>query len=211
MKANDLLYLFLSLFLLQSCDSTPIEKTIAFSSKDEVWEDFRHKFPFHLQTIGITDIEEDESFQLIISEPPPHVSQYDIAKFFSDYKHKLAIHNHKLGVDGWVRDISIVLDGLSEDDIKNLINELSELLFHTSFKAFTLDLSKSHLDSTKADLNYQISAAELENWLMVKKEKFHPLNDEHKQLSISKILGNSERGVFLQCSPRFCNMVNTTK
>ena len=203
MKTNYLFYVIAILFLFQSCDKTTIEETIAYSSKDEVWQDFRNKFPFHLQTIGITEIEEDESFQLIISEPPPHISKYEIDDFFSKYKHNIDIHTHQIGVDGWVKDVSIVLDNLSEKKIENLVNELSELLFHTPYKSYALDLSKTHLENEKEKLNYQITAAELESWLMSGNEKFYVINNEDKNFSISEILNNNNRGVFYSSSPGF--------
>lgn len=198
-----LFYLIATTFLFQSCENIIIEETVAFDSKDEVWEDFRSKFPFHLQTIGISEIQEDNSFQLIISEPPPHVSRRDIEKFFSKYKYTIDVKKHQLGVDGWVKDVSVVIGNLSHKKIKKLIDELSEFLFHSSYKAFTLDLSKAHLDNNRKNLNHQITAAEIEDWLIVKGEKFHKANKPDIHLTVNNILSQGKKGVFYSNTPGF--------
>ena len=63
-------FLFLTIFL--GCKkNTFIENTEAYQIKDAIWQDFRHQFPFHFQTIGITEAQKDGSYVMVISEPPP--------------------------------------------------------------------------------------------------------------------------------------------
>lgn len=64
-------------------------------------------------------------------------------------------------------------------------------------------MSKTHLENEKEKLNYQITAAELENWLIEGNEGFYAVNDENEHFSIRQILNNNTKGVFYSSSPGF--------
>lgn len=194
-------YLIMSLFLFQSYANSTINSTIAYKYENEVWEDFRQKYPFHLQTIGITEIQEDQSFQLIISEPPPHVTKSELNNFFTGYDFSMDVKKHPLGIDGWVKDVSVVLNNVNLDQVEALIESLSKLLFHSSYKAHTLDLSKTPSNLIKERINYQISAAEIEDWLITKSEKFYEIDESDYEYSVNELLANEIEGIFYSSVP----------
>ena len=168
-----------------------ITETQAYAQKDSIWNDFREKYPYQFQMVGLEEYD-DKSKLLIIAEPPTQTTVDMLNEFLKDYNYDLSIKTDSFGYDGWIKDIIICVNGLSDRKFKNFMSKLQTRLFYTDYKAYTIDLpiqakSKSFLPY---DLNYQISAAELQKWFIEDGEKLKKLNSQNLSYSNSKTLSD---------------------
>jgi len=101
---------------------------------DKVWRDFRNAFPFLMQSVAVQRGKDGESV-LIVSEPPPQVTEDQLRKLLPSVKFK----KHVLGADGWVKDAVAVLH-LSDKEVRELVAELHELMYSTAYKSSAIEL-----------------------------------------------------------------------
>jgi len=111
------------------------------------------------------------------------------------------VKKHQLGVDGWVKDVSVVLNDVTLDQVETLVGNLSKILFHSSYKPYALDLSKTPSNLIKEKINFQISAAEIEDWLITKDEKFYDINESDYEYTVNELLKHEIEGVFYSSIP----------
>ena len=167
-----------------------------------VYNDFRSKYPFHYQTVGLAEYI-DNSCMFLISEPTPDVSEQSIRHLFSQYDYSLLVLKHKLGYDGYIKDILIVVRSVSHDQILQLESKIHKLLFSTNYKAekttLRLPVDSRRKYFTDKSLNYQVSIAELNDWFIINNELFEI--SQNQKLSIKKILNSSISGVFFSENP----------
>ncbi len=145
----------------------------ALAAVDSHWTQFRERFPYHIQVIAVSAPESDGTRTLIISEPPPSVTLPEVAAAFGDLLHKLDTRRHRIGFDGWVKDIVAVLPPISPEQLETLVADLSRYMFGTSYKAYALDLAVPPSDPSSYDLMVGTSA--LNDWLGFERVPTSPL------------------------------------
>lgn len=101
---------------------------------DETWAKFRQTHPYTYQTLGLKQV--GNASVIIISEPSPDVSEEDFTTLFNHYNGRMTVKQHKLGYDGWVKDVVGYLD-LNEDLMKQFTSDLFSLLYSTDYKSST--------------------------------------------------------------------------
>jgi hypothetical protein len=164
---------FLVIFILTAF---PLFGFAAESREDSLWEAFRLQNPFNVQTIALSDADEEGKRVLIVSEPPPtlpHDHFFEaLRSIFGDRLIGAQLRRHPIGVDGWVEDVICVLkySGSAEEPLlKAHLASLAKELFGTSYKAAPIKLSsKSQVANSlrTAVPNLEINAGELKNWLL---------------------------------------------
>ena len=175
-----------------------IEQTLAYDDMENLWQDFRSKNPYNYQTVGIRHYD-DDSYNVIISEPSNDISEEDLEKFFKKYNCNLQTFKQAMGYDGWLKDVVVCFNGIKSERIPNMTNKLFELLYGTSYKATLMDFDTipSHLAYSSESLNYQVSEEEIRSWFIDEKETLVSINDASKATSIvdalnAKMSGESE-------------------
>ncbi|MBP5711055.1 MAG: hypothetical protein J6W84_08800 [Bacteroidales bacterium] len=180
------------------------ETTEAFSQKDSIYTDFRTKFRFHYQTIGVADFA-DSSKMILISEPPPHFETDSIRSIFSKFSHSSEIKHHKIGYDGRISDIIIILSNATEENVNNLVKRLSKKLYYSDYKPVITELpsSEKKVYFSKSSLDYQISLYEFYDWFIENEEEFVILPDTNTSYTINSIFQKKKAGVYFSKLPGF--------
>ncbi|NRB50907.1 MAG: hypothetical protein HRU41_24775 [Saprospiraceae bacterium] len=186
--------------------ATP-QNTQAFQAKDEIWKEFRHHFAFHIQTIAWHAGLPDGSSLIIISEPPPHTDSLGIAKLFRDYNSLVEIKEHSIGVDGWVKDVVIVIESAKRADLEKTLLLLNRYLHFTNHSTEYLDLAElDQLDNDEEiptnKLDFDISPLELRQWLLQDEVPFRPTYDSEKTYSVLDLIEKKRLGVYLGTGDR---------
>ena len=81
-----------------------IDEREAAKEADSIYTDFRKKFRFHYQTIGMASFA-DSSRMILLSDIPPHFETDSIAPIFAKFTHKTEIKKHPIGYDGYTADM----------------------------------------------------------------------------------------------------------
>lgn len=146
----------------------------AQTQQEDLWRGYRHTFPFHSQVIALSEPAADESRTLIVSEPPPHLRLEDIlTSVGNDLLLNHQVKKHRIGYDGWVKDVVIAIKG-NEEQVQAMLSRLNQSLFFTSYKSYTLRLP-ARIRMSSFDFNLSVTPAELNQWLVVDHEQFFPV------------------------------------
>jgi hypothetical protein len=141
-----------------------IKSTLAFQNQNNIHADFRKNFKYHYQTVGLAEYP-DSSYLFVISEPSPQVSVEDIQTIFSKFNCDFKIKKHKIGYDGFAKDMLVSVGRAINENITNLKEELHTKLYFNSYKSerstIELPVKESRQYFSKSNLNYEISLAEL--------------------------------------------------
>jgi hypothetical protein len=185
-----------------------IQNCQAAKEASSVYHGYREKFPFHFQTVGLAAYP-DSSRLFLISEPPERVTEQDIRLLFSDHDYSLTIKQNKLGYDGYIKDVLIVVNNLSSDERMRLTNSIHKLLFSTDYKAqratIKLPVNEGRIFFSENSINYSISLAELQDWFIVRNELFTDMQGH--TFGVKKLLKSERTGVFLSDNPGFVSWV----
>lgn len=131
------------------------------------WHRFRSAHPYHVQALALGEPRTDGRRVLVIAEPPPHMTQPRLSELLPAAA-SLDFPQHPVGYDGWVRDAVAILPRLSDSALQELIDTLHGELFFTSYKGYVIRIghepSPERVDP--ASLNLDVTAAELEQWLL---------------------------------------------
>lgn len=178
--------------------------TQAFLQKDSIYLDFRHKFRFHHQTLGVANFA-DSSKLILIAEPTPFFEMDSIASICQKFTHSFEPKQHKIGYDGRITDLVIVLANATDENVQNLLKKLSKQLYLSDYKPFatTLPVEDGKVYFSKSNLDYQISLYEFYDWFIENKEPFIASPDTNKTFSIQDIFKQKRRGVFFSQLPGF--------
>lgn len=185
--------------------NTFVDQSLAYKSYVNSWENFRLNFPYHIQTIGVFDFETDNSRIIIISEPPPHFSQIEAELLFSSSQVKSELMVHNIGYDGWVKDFVLILSGGSKEERQTELETLYQYVYISDYKPHFLDLSSYKIQQDRGNLNYSVSAAELNEWFLRGKETFFK-NDEEAHV-LEDLLNSDKRGVYYSKNPGFVTWI----
>jgi len=169
----------------------------------KIWKHFREVFPFHTQCFAISEPDTKGNCILIISEPPTHVTIRKIKNaipcnnFFKNFK----IFKHPIGYSGWLKDI-VVQFKKDEKKLADAITSLNYLFYKTSYKSYILKIQKfkKRHSPFKYNLDLQISANQLEQWLTNENENFISTTTG-KEFSIDDIISLQVSSVFFSNKP----------
>ena len=198
-----------------------IEGTEAAGAADSIYKDFRKKFRFHYQTIGMASFA-DSSRMILLSDIPPHFETDSIAPIFAKFTHKTEIKKHPIGYDGYVTDVVILLGNATQENCAGLIRRLSRELFFSDYKptVMTLPAEEKRQYFAKENIDYQITLEEFNNWFMEEGEGFVCLDNtpqsavkqltaplkqggNQKVLTIPDLFAQKARGVYFSQEPGF--------
>lgn len=186
-----------------------VEKTLAWNAHENAWSEFRLNFQYHIQTIGVSNYDQDGSQLIIVSEPPSFFKPEEIEAFFKYFKLKTAIKTHTIGYDGWVKDLVIVVSGGSDRQKKIALDKLYAYVYHSDYKPHYLDLTQTatFIPNQGGD-NLSISAAEINNWFIEGKDQwFYNAEKKGAEFSVKDLLTNGVSGIYHSKEPGFIGWV----
>ena len=181
-----------------------IDSCIASFSTDSIYKDFRKKYRFHYQTIGLANFS-DSSRLIVLSDLPPHFETDSIPAIFTKFTHKVETRRHPIGYDGYVTDLLITLGNATQENCDNLIKRLNKELFFSDYKpaVTALPVEQKRQYFAKENIDYQITLNEFNIWFMEDGEEFMSLEDTNEVFTIADIFANQSRGVYFSRLPGF--------
>lgn len=181
-----------------------IDSCAAALATDSIYRDFRNKYRFHYQTIGMASFA-DSSRMILLSDIPPHFETDSISPIFAQFTHKTEAHRHPIGYDGYVTDIVILLGNATQENCNKLIRQLNRKLFFSDYKPTVMTLPAEHKRQyfARENIDYQLTLNEFNNWFMEEGEAFIHLDDTAKAMTVSDLFGLQARGVYFSRQPGF--------
>ena len=181
-----------------------IDRCEAAGMADSIYKDFRKKYRFHYQTVGMASFS-DSSRMILLSDIPPHFETDSIAPIFAEFTHKTEQRKHPIGYDGYVTDVLILLGNATQENCDRLIRRLNRELFFSEYKPTVMKLPAEEKRQyfAKENIDYQITLEEFNTWFMEEGEGFIHLDDTNTVLTISDIFSKKARGVFFSLQPGF--------
>ena len=181
-----------------------IDRCEAAGMADSIYKDFRKKYRFHYQTVGMASFG-DSSRMILLSDIPPHFEMDSIAPIFAEFTHKTEQRKHPIGYDGYVTDVLILLGNATQENCDRLIRRLNRELFFSEYKPTVMKLpaEEKRRYFAKENIDYQITLEEFNTWFMEEGEGFIHLDDTNTVLTISDIFSKKARGVFFSQQPGF--------
>ena len=179
-----------------------MESTIAFQRLDSVCDVFRHDFRMHYQTIATATFP-DSSRIILIAEPAPFFDPDSLESICSRFTHQTSRRNFKIGYDGYVTDMAVVLGNATTENLDNLVAKISQQLYLSDYKPNAIDLlggDKRHY-FTSDNLDYQITLGEFDDWFFAAGEAFIDESDTANDLTVSDMFQQKRRGVFFSREP----------
>lgn len=181
-----------------------IDRCEAAGMADSIYKDFRKKYRFHYQTVGMASFS-DSSRMILLSDIPPHFETDSLAPIFAEFTHKTEQRKHPIGYDGYVTDVLILLGNATQENCDRLIRRLNRELFFSEYKPTVMKLpaEEKRRYFAKENIDYQITLEEFNTWFMEEGEGFIHLDDTNTVLTISDIFAKKARGVFFSQQPGF--------
>ena len=179
-----------------------IDRCEAAGMADSIYKDFRKKYRFHYQTVGMASFS-DSSRMILLSDIPFETDS--IAPIFAEFTHKTEQRKHPIGYDGYVTDVLILLGNATQENCDRLIRRLNKELFFSEYKPTVMKLPAEEKRQyfAKENIDYQITLEEFNTWFMEEGEGFIHLDDTNTVLTISDIFARKARGVFFSQQPGF--------
>lgn len=174
---------------------------MAYAARDPLWQAFRKQFPYHAQTIALSERRADGSMVLLIAEPPPHATLAAIQAIFEPFGALFEVWKHPIGYDGWVKDLVGVLARVPDDgSFEAALLELHRYCFFTDYKSDVFYLERTPPARTgRTALNLDLQAAEFQQWLE-NDELFFPFRGGDSQ-PLTEILNQNGRGIYYSREP----------
>ena len=181
-----------------------IDSTTAAVTVDSIYKDFRKKFRFHYQTIGMASFA-DSSRMILLSDIPPHFETDSIAPIFAKFTHRTELRKHPIGYDGYTSDVIILLGNATQENCDRLIKRLSKELFFSDYKPVVMALPAEEKRQyfAQENIDYQITLNEFNTWFMEEGEGFVHLDDTNMVLTVSDLFAQKARGVYFSQQPGF--------
>jgi hypothetical protein len=181
-----------------------IDRCEAAGMADSIYKDFRKKYRFHYQTVGMASFA-DSSRMILLSDIPPHFEMDSITPIFAEFTHKTEQRKHTIGYDGYVTDALILLVNATQENCDRLIRRLNRELFFSEYKPAVMKLPAEEKRQyfAKENIDYQITLEEFNTWFMEEGEGFIHLDDTNTVLTISDIFAKKARGVYFSQQPGF--------
>lgn len=177
--------------------------TKAYADNNSFWLEFRERNPYNIQIAAIKSYD-DNSYNVLLSEPSEDVSEKDIKKFFKKYNGTIETYKSPIGLDGWLKDAVISFNDIKQSEFEKMTDDLFRMLYGTDYKADLLDFSSipNFTAYSKSDLNMHVSEEELRSWLIDNEESFSSM-DSTTIGNIDSLLTNSQQGIYYSCNPGF--------
>ena len=181
-----------------------IDRCEAAGMADSIYKDFRKKYRFHYQTVGMASFG-DSSRMFLLSDIPPHFETDSIAPIFAEFTHKTVQRKHPIGYDGFTTDVLILLGNATQENCDRLLKRLNKELFFSEYKptVTTLPAEEKRRYFAKESIDYQITLNEFNTWFMEEGEGFIHLDDTSKAMTISDLFAAKARGVYFSQQPGF--------
>ena len=181
-----------------------IDRCEAAGMADSIYKDFRKKYRFHYQGMGMTSFS-DSSRMILLSDIPPHFETDSIAPIFAEFTHKTEQRKHPIGYDGYVTDVLILLGNATQENCDGLIRRLNRGLFFSEYKPTVMKLpaEEKRRYFAKENIDYQITLEEFNTWFMEEGEGFIHLDDTSKVMTVSDLFEAKARGVYFSQQPGF--------
>ena len=181
-----------------------IDSCEAAVTVDSIYKDFRKKYRFHYQTIGMASFA-DSSRMILLSDLPPHFETDSVAPIFAKFTHKTELRKHPIGYDGYVTDMIILLGNATQENCDKLIKRLNKELFFSEYKPTVTPLPVEHKRQyfAKENIDYQITLNEFNTWFIEDGEPFITLEDTNNVLTVADMFAQQSRGVFFSQLPGF--------
>ena len=181
-----------------------IEHCEAALAMDSIYKDFRKKYRFHYQTIGMASFA-DSSRMILMSDLPPHFETDSIASIFAKFTHRTELRKHPIGYDGYVTDMVILVGNATQENCDNLIKRLNKELFFSDYKPTVMPLPAEQKRQyfAKENIDYQITLNEFNTWFMEDGEGFITLDDTNTVLTVADMFASKARGVYFSQQPGF--------
>ena len=179
-----------------------IDSTTAAVTVDSIYKDFRKKFRFHYQTIGMASFA-DSSRMILLSDIPPHFETDSIAPIFAKFTHRTELRKLPIGYDGYTSDVIILLGNATQENCDRLIKRLSKELFFSDYKPVVMALPAEEKRQyfAQENIDYQITLNEFNTWFMEEGEGFVHLDDTNMVLTVSDLFAQKARGVYFSQQP----------
>ena len=181
-----------------------VDGTEAAQEADSIYKDFRKKFRFHYQGIGMASFA-DSSRMILLSDLPPHFETDSVAPIFSKFTHKAELHKHPIGYDGYTTDMVILLGNATRENCDRLTERLNKELFFSDYKPVvtTLPAEERRQYFTRNNIDYQITLNEFNTWFLEEGEGFIHLDDTAMVLTVADLFAKQARGVYFSRQPGF--------
>ena len=181
-----------------------IDRCEAAGMADSIYKDFRKKYRFHYQTVGMASFA-DSSRMILLSDIPPHFETDSIAPIFSQFTHKTAQRKHPIGYDGYTTDVLILLGNATQENCDRLLKRLNRELFFSEYKptVMVLPAEDKRRYFAEENIDYQITLNEFNTWFMEEGEGFIHLDDTNKVMTVSDLFAAKARGVYFSQQPGF--------
>ncbi len=181
-----------------------IDSCGAAMATDSIYKDFRRKYRFHYQGIGMASFD-DSSRMLLLSDLPPHFETDSIAPIFAQFTHRYELRKHTIGYDGYTTDMVILLGNATQENCDRLVKRLNKELFFSEYKptVMTLPAENKRQYFAKENIDYQITLNEFNTWFIEEGEGFFHLDDTNTVLTVSDIFAQKARGVYFSQQPGF--------
>ena len=181
-----------------------IDRCEAAGMADSIYKDFRKKYRFHYQGIGMASFG-DSSRMILLSDIPPHFETDSIAPIFAEFTHKTELRKHPIGYDGYTTDVLILLGNATRENCDRLLKRLNKELFFSEYKptVTALPAEEKRRYFAEESIDYQITLNEFNTWFMEEGEGFIHLDDTSKVMTVSDLFAAKARGVYFSQQPGF--------
>ncbi len=161
------------------------------------WTDFRATYPYHAQTIALSEPFGEGCRTIIFAEPPPGTTPSTLAPALPSST-RLTAHRQKIGFDGWVTDWVGVLAPMTADDVRRLVSAEAQVTFGTDYKAYVTPIEG--VPRGVSDLSLRPSPGSLSHWLEAN-TALVPVVRDQPPTTVSAALGGGADGVFVTATP----------
>ncbi len=181
-----------------------IDRCEAAGMADSIYKDFRKKYRFHYQGMGMASFG-DSSRMILLSDIPPHFETDSITPIFAEFTHKTVQRKHPIGYDGYTTDVLILLGNATQENCDRLLKRLNKELFFSEYKptVTTLPAEEKRRYFAEESIDYQITLNEFNTWFMEEGEGFIHLDDTSKAMTVSDLFAAKARGVYFSQQPGF--------
>lgn len=179
-----------------------LQGTLAYQKQDSIYQQFRKNYRMHYQTIGTATFA-DSSRLILIAEPAPFFEVDSLESICKQYTHETKSHAFKIGYDGRITDLMLVIGNATSENLDSLVKRISKQLYLSDYKPNAINLLSKRKRKYYADndLDYQISLADFDNWFFNDNELFIDTKDTAKTLTINQMFQKKRRGVFFSKAP----------
>lgn len=206
-----------ALFLFLIIVSLLISDIVCASTKvtHDIAQEFRDKWPWHIQTIVYSFTDNNGNVDILVSEPPPFIApeskELDLVSSMLPSPVKINWHRTKRGMNGWIQDLKLSSKiqecRVSTSDpcvekLEEIIADLSSAIFGTSYKAHAINLNDlPEFNGFSAPKNLQIDSGGFLNLLSSKQELVFSTWDGEPVGKYADIMESSNNGTFYSTSP----------